>query len=109
MVLVGALLASKCSQSSKLEEFKSNMILDNNKQLSKEDYNKSVANSSISFCLLAIMILINVIPALLIANHCSKSGLNKFLNMTIALLFSDIFICYYAVRKYVYKDPKYCM
>ncbi len=109
MVLVGALLASKCSNSSKLEQFKSSMVLDNNKELTREDYNKSVANSTISFSLLAIIILINVIPALLIANHCSKSPMNKFLNMTIALLFSDIYICYYAIRKYVYKDPKYCM
>ena len=107
MVLVGTLLASKLADTSKLETFKSSMkIKDNN--VTTDVYNKSVLNSSLSFIILTVLILINVIPALLIAYNCSKSNMSKGINMGLAFLFSDIYLFYYTMRKYVYKDKNYC-
>ncbi len=107
MVLVGTLLASKMADTSKLETFKSSMVIENG-DVTRETYNKSILNSTLSFIILTILILINVIPALLIAYNCSKTNTSKGINMGIAFLFSDIYLFYYTIRKYVYKDKNYC-
>ena len=108
MVLVGALLASKFTQNSSVEHFKNSMLLDETKELQAADYNKAIFNSSLNFVLLCVIIFINIVPALLIAYHCSKTTGQKATQMTIALIFSDIYIFYYAIRKYYFKDEKFC-
>ena len=79
MTIVGALLATKFTSNSTIENFKDTMVLDNSKQVSKIDYNSMVTNSSVNFILICVIILINIIPALLIAYHCSKTLTEKIL------------------------------
>lgn len=108
MVFLGALIGSKMLNSSSIENFRDSMIVDDKKEIKYNDYYKSVLNSSTNFIFLCIILMINVVPALLISYNCKyDNGLNKVLTMIIALLFSDLYIFYYAIRKYVY-NKKYC-
>ena len=100
MVLVGALLASKLSNHSRLEKFQSSMIL-NKENITTDDYNDSVKNSTLSFCILVIFVLLNIVPALLIAYHCSKTNIDKGINMLLALLFSDAYMFYFTVNSHI--------
>lgn len=70
----------------------------------REDYKDSVILNVVWFSILVVFLLLNVVPAILIANVCSKGNL---LNMVIAFLFSDIYVFNYAIRKFVYED-NYC-
>ena len=70
----------------------------------REDYKDSVILNVVWFSILVVFLLLNVVPAILIANVCSKGDL---LNMVIAFLFSDIYVFNYAIRKFVYED-NYC-
>jgi len=108
MTLVSALLATKLTSNSTIENFKDSMILDNKNEISRNDYNKMVTNSSVNFILICVIILVNIVPALLIAYHCSKTTTEKVITMIIALLFSDFYIFYFAIRKYFYQDKKLC-
>lgn len=108
MTIVGALIATKLTNNSTIENFKDTMVLDNNKEVSQIEYNAMITNSSVNFILICVIILVNIIPALLIAYHCSKTLTEKILTMTIALFFSDFYIFYFALRKYFYQDKKFC-
>ena len=48
MTIVGALLATKLTNNSTIENFKDSMVLNNNKEVSKIDYNSMVTNSSVN-------------------------------------------------------------
>ena len=108
MVFVAGLIASKMSNHAGIEHFKNSMVLNTNKKIEYKDYYNSVMNSSLNFIFLCIVLIINIIPALLIAYHCTKNSTNKIFNMIIAILFSDFYIFYYAIRRFVYKDERFC-
>ena len=67
-------------------------------------YRDKVLLNVVWFCILVIFLLLNVVPAVLIANVCSKGNI---LNLIVSFLFSDIYIFNYAIRKYVFED-NYC-
>ena len=68
------------------------------------EYRDSVILNIVWFCVLIVFLLLNVVPAVLIANVCSKGNI---LNIIISFLFSDIYIFNYAIRKFVFED-NYC-
>tara|TARA_Y100000022_G_C12965307_1_gene246596 strand:+ start:172 stop:474 length:303 start_codon:yes stop_codon:yes gene_type:complete len=68
------------------------------------EYKNSVMLNVIWFCLLVVFLLLNIVPAVLIANECSKGNI---LNLVLSFLFSDIYIFNYAIRKFVFRD-NYC-
>ena len=107
MVLVGGLIASKAFNNPSIERFQDSMKI-NRKNVTKSDYNKLVMDNSLNMVFLCVLIIVNIVPALLIAYHCSKTPFQKGKNMVLGLLFSDIYIFYYVLRKFYYKDKKYC-
>tara|TARA_B100000073_G_C23263084_1_gene383232 strand:+ start:152 stop:454 length:303 start_codon:yes stop_codon:yes gene_type:complete len=69
-----------------------------------EDYRSSVILNVVWFSILVVFLLLNVVPAVLIANVCSKGNI---LNIIVSFLFSDIYIFNYAIRKFIFED-NYC-
>ena len=69
-----------------------------------EDYRSSVILNVVWFSILVVFLLLNVVPAVLIANVCSKGNI---LNIIVSFLFSDIYMCNYAIRKFIFED-NYC-
>lgn len=108
MVLVGGLLLSKAVDNASIEQFQDTMKLNSNMKISNSVYNKTIFNNSLNMIFLCIIILVNVIPALLIAYNCTNGTNQKIFNMIIALLFSDLYVLYYTIRKFYYNDKKYC-
>ena len=70
----------------------------------RSEYRDSVILNIVWFCVLIVFLLLNVIPAVLIANVCSKGNI---LNIIISFLFSDVYIFNYAIRKFIFED-NYC-
>ena len=76
----------------------------NNKLGGKLEYKDKVLLNIVWFCILVIFLLLNVVPAVLIANVCNKGNI---FNLILSFLFSDIYIFNYAIRKFVFED-NYC-
>ena len=80
------------------------VVYDNKNIKNREDYKNSVLLNIVWFSVLVIFLLLNIIPAVLIANQCSKGNI---LNLVVSFLFSDIYIFNYAIRKFIFED-NYC-
>jgi len=55
---------------------------------------------------LAIFLLINTIPAVLVAFNCNKK--DKIMYSTLAFVFADLYLLQWAIKKFVLKRPNYC-
>ena len=55
---------------------------------------------------LAIFLLINIIPAVLVAFNCNKK--NKIMYSSLAFVFADLYLLQWAIKKFVLKRPNYC-
>ena len=67
MVLVGYLAANKALNNRGIETFRDKLKFNESSKINYSDYYNSVLNSTIGYICICIFILINVIPALLIA------------------------------------------
>jgi len=54
----------------------------------------------------AILVILNAIPAILVAINCNKD--KPILYGIFALIFSDLYLIQWAIRKFVLKDKNYC-
>ena len=55
---------------------------------------------------LAIFLLINIIPAVLVAFNCNKNDKIKY--SILAFIFADLYLLQWAIKKFVLKRPNYC-
>ena len=107
MVLVGYLASNKLANSKGIETFRDRLMFDKSNKINYNEYYNSVVNSTLGYICICIFILMNVIPALLIAYNCNKNF--KILHLIVAFIFSDVYVFIYAVRRFVYNDKKYCL
>jgi len=96
-MLISFLLFTKLFYPEQLKSIKS-------KIKNREEYSNSVLMNMVWFSILVVFLLLNVIPAVLIANVCSKGNI---LHIVLSFLFSDIYVCNYAIRKFIFED-NYC-
>ena len=54
----------------------------------------------------AILVCLNAIPAILVAINCNKE--KPILYGIFALIFSDLYLIQWAVRKFIFKEKNYC-
>ena len=73
MVLVGYLASNKLANSKGIETFRDRLMFDNSNKINYNEYYNSVVNSTLGYICICIFILMNVIPALLIAYNCNKN------------------------------------
>jgi hypothetical protein len=107
MVLVGYLAANKALNNRGIETFRDKLKFNESSKINYSEYYNSVLNSTIGYVCICIFILINVIPALLIALNCNHDY--KILHLIVAFIFSDVYVFVYAVRRFIYNDKKYCL
>ena len=98
-MLISFLLFTKLFYPSQLKQLRLK-----NKINDRESYKNSVLLNVVWFSILVIFLLLNVVPAILIANSCSKGNI---ISIIVSFLFSDIYIFNYAVRKFIFED-NYC-
>ena len=107
MVLVGYLAANKALNNRGIESFRDKLKFNESSKINYNEYYNSVLNSTIGYVCICIFILINVIPALLIALNCNHDY--KIAHLIVAIIFSDVYVFVYAVRRFIYNDKKYCL
>tara|TARA_B100001093_G_C26743603_1_gene977816 strand:- start:863 stop:1186 length:324 start_codon:yes stop_codon:yes gene_type:complete len=104
MVLVGYITALKIFDPSKFKNFNNELKVSNNAD--EHEYKKSVLTTMLSFSVLVIILMLSVIPAMIIAYSCN-TGNERIIPLIVAFFFSDIYMCNYAIRKFIFKDPSY--
>ena len=101
MVLITWALFTKIFYPDQLKQFKNRLISKSN---NRDLYRKSVLLNVLWFCLICVIFMLNMIPAILISKECHN---NNICSLVLAFLFSDIYVFHYALRKFVYRDS-YC-
>lgn len=86
MVLVSFALLNKCNYFKKIDK--------------NEVYNKYILNNFLQYLLLVILLFISVFPALIIA-YSNTTGYNRILHLIIGFFFSDIYLCFYVINRYL--------
>ena len=67
---------------------------------------KATKDSSFLVLGLAIILLINTIPAVLVAFNCNKNDKIKY--SILAFIFADLYLLQWAFKKFILKRPNYC-
>ena len=109
MVLVSLILFMKTFYPEDIENFREKFKVDNSKPVNNVVYNKSVRNSMTGYSFMLFFILLNVVPALIIALNCNSGIIGKILVVPFAILFSDIYIFWYVFRQFILKSRGYCV
>lgn len=69
-----------------------------------KDYKTKTIENIIWYSIILIFLLLNVVPAMLIASNCDG---NNVVRLILAFVFSDIYVFNYAIRKFIFRDG-YC-
>ena len=111
MVLVTAMIFSKKFLKNHIEDFKKQFTLKNDKLNGIDEFREKGNLSVTAFLIMLFIVVMNVIPAIIIALHCFKkdTGILKYLHPIIAFLFSDIYMLIFVVRKFILKDNSFCV
>lgn len=108
MVLVSLILFMKAFYPEEIEKFREKLKVDSSKEIDAETYKKSVKSTIKGYSFMLFFILLNIIPAIIIALNCNRSIIMKMLVVPFAVLFSDIYMLWYVLMKYVIKSKGYC-
>ena len=103
-MLVAYFTGMRAANSRGLNNFKSSMEVKNNK-----DYKSAVVGGALGFSIIAFLILVSVFPAIVIALNCNRTFLSKFFVVIFAFFFSDLYMCWYVFKRYLVRDPNYCL
>ena len=99
MVLVGYLTALRIFSPSKLNVLPN----DNN-----DNYRESVLKIFLSFSIIVILFMLTVFPAVVIAYSCNKRLDKQVLHILFAFFLSDIYLCNYVFKKFIFKKNVEC-
>jgi len=86
MVLLSFMLLNKCNYFKKIE--------------TKEVYNKYMLNNFLKYIILSVLLFISMFPAIIIA-YSTTTGYNRILHLIIGFLFSDLYLCYYVINRFL--------
>ena len=96
-MLVSWLIFSRLFKPDKISKFK-------NERQDIKDYKTKTIENIIWYSIILIFLLLNVVPAMLIASNCDG---NNVVKLVLAFVFSDIYVFNYTIRKFIFKDG-YC-
>lgn len=101
MVLISWMIFSKIFNPKQITGFMDTLKKNSS---NRNEYRKTVVLSILWFSIIVLFLILNVVPAILISYECNKG--NMF-HLILSILFSDIYIFHYTVRKFVFRD-NYC-
>jgi hypothetical protein len=96
-MLVSWLIFSRLFKPDKISKFK-------NERQDIKDYKTKTIENIIWYSIILIFLLLNVVPAMLIASNCDG---NNIVRLILAFIFSDIYVFNYTIRKFIFRDG-YC-
>lgn len=102
-MIISILVISRLFNSKQIKSFKNERLMKNNKN-NKIDYKHKTIENILWYCILLLLLIFNVVPAVLVASNCAN---NNILHLIVAFIFSDIYIFNYAIRKFIFRDG-YC-
>ena len=100
-MLISWILFTKLFYPNQLNSFSNSLKTSSS---NNKEYKENTLKVALWFCILVIFLLFNVVPAVLICNACDKSNVFKLI---LAVLFSDVYVFHYSIRKFIFKD-NYC-
>jgi len=106
MVLVSLILFMKTFYPEEIENVRENFKVDNTKKITFKDYSDKSKFSMLGMVFMSIFIILNVIPAILVANACTKNPILKLIKLIFAILFSDIYLFFHIFKVYGLKNGK---
>ena len=110
MVLISSLLFTKKFLKNYVEDFKEQFKIKNDELTNYNEYRTRGNLTFKSFLAMLFIITISVLPAIIISLHCvySQKGIIRYLHPFVALLFSDIYMLIFVIRKFILKDSSFC-
>ena len=102
-MIISILVISRLFNSKQIKSFKNERLMINNTN-DKIDYKHKTIENILWYCILLLLVLFNVVPAVLIASNCAN---NNILHIIFAFLFSDVYVFNYSIRKFIFRDG-YC-
>ena len=108
MVLVSLALFMKYFYPSTIETFREQFKLNSETEIDSETYRKSVKLTMSGYMFILYFVVLSVVPAIILAIKCNKKTLGKISTLLFAILFSDVYILWYVLRKYILNSRDYC-
>ena len=90
-----------------IEKFRSHLKLEPFKSEQKELKQANKKTFKV-YIFIAIYLIINILPAVILAANCGRSRIARIFVMPFAILFSDFYMLYYIFRRYIQKDMYFC-
>ena len=108
MVLISGMMFAKNFMKKDIENFSNQFRVKSNDNLS--EYRRKSTMTNLSFVSMLFLLTISIIPALILSYHCTlkNTTLMKALHMTLAFLFSDVYVFIFVVYKFLLKNNKFC-
>lgn len=108
MVLVTAMIFTKKFLKNYIENFTEQFKVSNN--VKEDEFRNKGHNAVSSFIFLLFIVILNVLPAMIIALHCASkdSSIMRYIYPLFAFLFSDVYMLVFVIRKFILKDNSFC-
>jgi hypothetical protein len=108
MVLISSMMFAKNFMKKDIENFTDQFRVNSGDSIS--DYKRKSKMTTLTFVSMLFLLTISIIPALILSYNCTLSNtmLVKALHMTLAFLFSDVYIFIFVIYKFLLKDKKFC-
>ena len=107
MVLVSLVLFMKAFYPEHIEDFREKFKVDSNNEITYSEYNGKSRKTILGMVFMVLFILLNVLPAFMIANSCNRNIILKIIIIPFAILFSDIYVFFHILRVYGFKKGLY--
>jgi len=87
------------------------IILSNNRKiinnvLNYDNISATLNNNIYILTFISLLLFFTTLPAVLVATHCNPN--NPILYGIIGVLFSDVYLIQWSIKKFILKTPNYC-
>lgn len=89
-----------------IENIRESFKVDTTKKITYDDYKEKSKFSMLGMVFMSLFVILNVVPAILVANACSKNIIIKLIKIIFAILFSDIYLFFHIFSVYGLKNGK---
>ena len=107
-MLVSILLFLNTFYPEEIERFRGKLKLEKFNSGDVKELKSANKKTFKAYLFIAIYMIINILPAAIIAGNCGRSKVVKIIVMPFAILFSDLYMLFYVFRRYIQKDMYFC-
>jgi len=108
MVLVSMILFLKTFYPEEIDGFREKFKVEPGRNVTQMELYKKTNKTMLGYSFILFFVLVNVLPSLIIALNCNRWLISRIIAVPIAVLFSDIYICWYVFRKFILRSSSYC-